>query len=214
MGALEPVQRRISWTGVLEDDTRALLLGFGRADIWQHARAVALKAQDLAQRFGISEADARTAALLHDLAWIWPSAQMLEVARDLHLDVLEAEESLPMLLHQKLGAKMARELFDVNPAVSQAISCHTTLKASPSPLEQIVFLADKLAPFEGDTPSYLPALEAALACSLENGTLIFLKYLWDVRPSMAVVHPWLEAAWAENRTSSVFQAIQVTLEPS
>ena len=209
MDALEQVKRRISWTGVLEDDARVLLFAFDRADIWQHVEAVALKAQGLAQRFGVSEADARAAALLHDIAWIWPPAQMLEVARDLHIEVLEAEEYLPMLLHQKLGAKMSCELFGVSPVVSQAILCHTTLKAGPAPLEQIVFLADKLAPFEGGSPAYLPTLEAAVTRSLEDGTLVFLEHLWAVRSSLAAVHPWLEEAWLENR-----KAMELALEPS
>ena len=57
------------------------------------------------------------------------------------------------------------------------------------------------------TPPYLAALVAALAApavaaasgdaiaSLDAGVCVYLDYLWQQRESLAVVHPWFEAAY-------------------
>ncbi len=111
-----------------------------------HTLDVAARARLLAEGAGVDPAPAERAGLLHD------------VARALSLDEQAAalvacdappdadEERLPWLLHQRLGALVAAHLAgEDDPAVLAAIACHTTLHAAPSPLDLVLFVADKLA---------------------------------------------------------------------
>ena len=122
---------------------------------------------------------------------------MLEQAEGLGIEVLKTERQLPMLLHQKLGAEMASRLFGACREVQNAIGCHTTLKAASTPLEQLIFLADKLASFEANEFGALPALEETVERSLSEGCVLTLLHYWTHRADFKVVHPWLEAAWEE-----------------
>ena len=67
MSGFERLGRAVAWTGKTESDARALLLAFGREDIWTHVQAVAPVARRLALRFQLNENAAYQAALLHDI---------------------------------------------------------------------------------------------------------------------------------------------------
>lgn len=100
-----------------------------------------------------------------------------------------------MIVHQKLSALMARELFGITDAeVLSAIGCHTTLKANASPLDKTLFVADKIAWDQQGRPPYLTDLLAALERSLDGAALVYLDYLWERRETLPVLHPWVRAA--------------------
>jgi len=112
--------------------------------------------------------------------------------------VLEEERHLPMIVHQKLSAVIARDAFNItDPAILSAIGCHTTLKAGASPLDKAVFVADKLAWDQPGAPPYLAELTRALDESLDAAALCYINWLWDRREALAVVHPWLIEARAD-----------------
>ncbi|MCU0504056.1 MAG: HD domain-containing protein [Anaerolineae bacterium] len=96
--------------------------------------------------FGGNAHQAETAGWLHDISAIVPAAQRIEYTQQWGIAVFPEEAAAPMLLHQRQSAVLAAELFGVSDAaVLSAIGCHTTLKASPTTLDKIVFLADKVA---------------------------------------------------------------------
>jgi len=100
-----------------------------------------------------------------------------------------------MILHQKLSAVMAREIFGIgDAAVLSAIGCHTTLKASASTLDKVVFVADKIAWDQPGKPPYLDGILGALDQSLHQAALRYLDYLWQRRQTLPAVHPWFVAA--------------------
>jgi len=104
--------------------------------IIRHSAGVAAEAARLAARFGVDGGQAETAAWLHDISAVIPTSQRLESARGLGIAVLPEEAACPMILHQKLSAVLAADLFSVtDPAVLSAIACHTTLKPGASPLD-------------------------------------------------------------------------------
>ena len=100
------------------------------------------------------------------------------------------------MLHQKLSAVMAREIFGIadEPLLS-AIGCHTTLKANASALDKVVFLADKLRWDQAGAPPYLAALQTACGQSLDQGAACYLGYLWQQRSRLPIVHPWFVEAY-------------------
>jgi predicted HD superfamily hydrolase involved in NAD metabolism len=112
-----------------------------------HTLRVAQMAEELAAAHDIDTAKARTAALLHDLARLYSNERLLRecAARAMPMD--DFERAHPVVLHARLGAELARELFDVTDSeVLGAIAKHTLGAAEMSPLECVVFLADGLEP--------------------------------------------------------------------
>ena len=102
------------------------------------------------------------------------------------------------MLHQKLSAAIARDAFGISDAsVLSAIGCHTTLRPSPSLLDAVVFVADKIAWDGLGEPPYLAELLAALDHSLDHAALCYLRYLWARRATIPVIHPWFAAAYQQ-----------------
>lgn len=201
-GATHPVLRPLlaGWrpTGDVADDARRLLARHGCSATAAHSEAVAEEARRLAAAHAVPVHAAETAAWLHDVSAIIPNGERLGAARALGVEVLPEEAALPMILHQRLSAVLARRAFGVrDEAILSAIGCHTTLRPGASPLGHVVFLADKIAWDQPGLPPYHAALVAALDESLEAASLVYLAYLWERRETLPVVHPWLRAAYAE-----------------
>ncbi|MGC9395690.1 MAG: HD domain-containing protein [Anaerolineae bacterium] len=185
----------IVWTGDTAQDVTAFLKHHGCPKTAVHSTAVAVEARRIAALAGVEAACAAQAAWLHDVSAVIPAGERVAAAEALGIPVLPEERVLPMILHQKLSVVLARDLFAVTDAdVLNAIGCHTTLKAGASPLDKVLFVADKLAWDQPGEPPYLAALEAALAHSLDAAACVYLRYLWERRATLAVVHPWLAAA--------------------
>lgn len=185
-------------TGDLPADVRRYLEDQGCASTAAHCAAVAETAVALAARFGVQQEAALVAGWLHDVSAVIPRPQRLQAAEDWGLQVLPEEAALPMILHQKLSAWMAEHHFGiVDPAVLSAIRCHTTLRSGASPLDVVVFVADKIAWDQPGTPPYLPALQSALDRSLVAGACVYLRYLWERRAELPVIHPWMTQAYTD-----------------
>lgn len=185
-------------TGDIFVDAERFLVQHGCPMTAAHSRAVADVADDLATRFGIDREAAHTAAWLHDVSAVIPDARRCEAARQWHLAILPEEAALPMILHQKLSAWMAQNVFAVGaPGVLQAIRCHTTLRAGATALDMVIFVADKIAWDQPGTPPYLDEIQKALGESLPAAAAAYLAYLWAQRDTLPVLHPWLAAAYAD-----------------
>jgi predicted HD superfamily hydrolase involved in NAD metabolism len=195
---LAQLPQRFSQTGDLHADAMALLVYYGYTNTAGHCTAVAAQARQLAEQFGADPQRAQAAGWLHDVSAILPVSERLATARQWGLEILPAEKTAPMLLHQKLSAVIAQDLFDiVDEQVLSAISCHTTLKAHASLLDKVVFVADKVAWDQPGTPPYRRELEEALPHSLDKAALCYLDHLWQHRTELAAVHPWFVDAHRE-----------------
>lgn len=192
----------ISLTGDIPTDATTVLTRHGRAATAAHCMAVAEKARRLAAHFGENELQAETAGWLHDISAVIPTERRLEYARQWGIDILPEEAAAPILLHQKQSTVLAVEVFGVaDPAILSAIGCHTTLHAnpnvSPSALDKVVFLADKIAWDGAGAPPYQEAILRAVEISLDEACWCFLNYLWLNRASLIAVHPWFVEAYHE-----------------
>jgi predicted HD superfamily hydrolase involved in NAD metabolism len=185
-------------TGDIPTDVFLLLTHHGCARTVAHSSKVAAEASRLAQQWGEDSIDAETAGWLHDISAIVPPAQRVALAEAWQIDILPEERAFPMILHQKLSAAIARESFGVsNLAVLSAIGCHTTLKANASPLDKIVFVADKLKWDQEGDPPYLDALADAAEQSLDAAAFCYLETLWQHRSSLPILHPWMIEAYQQ-----------------
>ncbi len=188
--------------GWLNEDVTVFLKQNGCERAAGHAANVAQAAYRLAERFGVDPLAAEAGGWLHDVSAVWPDDQRLAAADALGVELLPLERAWPKIVHQKLSVVLAREIFHVRDAgVLSAVGCHTTLKAGASPLDKVVFLADKLAWDEPYDAPWHPALRSALDVSLDEGCRVYLRYLWDHREELAVFHPWTEAACRELLTA-------------
>lgn len=177
--------------GNVASDVRTLLLQQGHERTYLHVKGVAVKAVALAKQFGGDASKTEAAAWLHDISAIIPNQERIGVARALSLEVLPEEERFPMIIHQKLSATISRGIFGITDnEVLTAIACHTTLKADASLTDKIVFVADKIAWDQSGTPPYLSEIKVGLGQSIDAAALAYLDYLWGMRDSLRVLHPW------------------------
>lgn len=193
------LRQGLALSGRLPDDLAAFLRHHGLPGTLTHSLRVAQTAADLAPRFEIDLRLAQVAGWLHDCSAAIPTPARLATALDWGLDVLPEEAANPLILHQKLSVVIAQEIFAVRyPAVLSAVGCHTTLKAGASPLDMLVFVADKLAWDQPGAPPYLPALQHALERSLPAAALVYINHLVERRAALSgPLHPWLLQAQAD-----------------
>ncbi|MHB1319658.1 MAG: HD domain-containing protein [Anaerolineae bacterium] len=198
---LDPVaslRRELVITGSLPVDVPAFLQGHGCAGTAAHSASVAVECRRLAPRAGCDAGAAEAAGWLHDISAVWPTSMRLDIARRLDVVVLPEESAAPMILHQKLSAVLARELFGLTDlAILDAIACHTTLRAGATALDRVLFVADKMAWDGQGEPPYQASLRAGLAHSVDRAALAYLQFLWERRDTLPVVHPAMLAAYAE-----------------
>jgi len=192
------LSKEVELCGDIRKDVYNLIMKYNRPRIADHTLRVGDKAKALAVSFGVNEDLAEIAGLLHDIGGIFPNDDRIEVAKKLNIEVLPEEEIAPIILHQKISKIMAEEIFRIKDiSVLEAIGCHTTLKANASTMDMIVFIADKLEWDQTGIPPYLSEVEEQLKKSLELGAFTFVKYQWDNRANLMVIHPWLEEAYKD-----------------
>ena len=201
----------VQLTGDIGPDVTAFLLHHGCPETAEHCKNVAAEAKRLAAQFGADETLAQTAGWLHDVSNVIPNQQRVHTAQQLGLEVLPEETVAPMILHQKLSAVMAHQIFGVtdNTALN-AIECHTTLKADASLLDKVVFLADKIEWDQQHTAPFLAGVLAALEKSLDQAVLHYLHYLWQQRDTIPVIHPWFVDAYEQLRRCDALEKVRRT----
>ena len=188
--------RGVVFTGNIWSDVTTFLVHHQCAETAGHSARVVSEARWLARKFGVHLPSAEMAAWLHDVSAVFPVHERLTAAIDLGLDVLPEEVLAPMIIHQKLSVVIAQEVFEIHdPDILSAIGCHTTLKADASPLDKVVFLADKIRWDRPTPPPYQDAMLAAAERSLDRAVFCYLDYLWQRRDTLPVVHPWLVDAY-------------------
>jgi predicted HD superfamily hydrolase involved in NAD metabolism len=116
-------------------------------DRYEHTIGVMYTAESLAMRYGIDMTKAAVAGLLHDCAKCIPNAQKLKMCKKNDIEISEMEAKNPSLLHAKLGAFLAEEVYGVkDPEILSAINWHTTGKPDMSMLDIIIYMADYIEP--------------------------------------------------------------------
>jgi predicted HD superfamily hydrolase involved in NAD metabolism len=127
--------------------TRRVREQIGQHHRYAHSVRVARCAEVLAQHHGIDPRKARLAGMLHDLARLYSPARLIAECEARAMPISTRERDHPTLLHARVGAALARELFGVTDhEVLSAIEKHTLGAEEMSPLDCAVYLADSLEP--------------------------------------------------------------------
>ena len=157
---------------------------------FSHSLAVAWSAWRLAQIHGVDRWKAETAALLHDCAKCLPLGQMQAICTENHLtedpDILKSGA----LMHSIAGAWLAEHEYGLkDPDMLRAIRVHTTGCEEMTPLDMVVFLADKIEPTRKPYPA-LDKVRITACLSLERAMLCSLEGTRDyVKKGAAPLHP-------------------------
>ncbi len=153
---------------------RAVKRELGQGHRYAHTVRVARLAGRLAHAHGEDARRARTAGMLHDIARLYATDRLVAEcdARGLAPDAFERTH--PIVLHARLGAELARELFGIDDEdVLSAIRKHTLAADEMSPLDTIVYLADALEP--GRSFDDRAAIEALAFESLRSALAKLLR---------------------------------------
>lgn len=154
---------------------------------YQHTLGVAGTAKKLAEIHGADRDKAETAALLHDAARDFNHEYILQMCQKYNITADEVEKAVPNLLHAKIGAYMAGDIYGIKDSeVLDAIRFHTTGRKNMSILEKIIFIADMIEPgrdfpgvedlrelaFKNLDKAVITGLDSTLRYVIERGLLI------------------------------------------
>lgn len=116
-------------------------------DRYEHTLGVMYTSACLAMANGYDMEKAQLAGLLHDCAKCIPNEKKLKICAKNNIPVTQVEKDNPFLLHAKVGAFLARILYEVeDEEILHAISVHTTGAPAMNTLDKIVFIADYIEP--------------------------------------------------------------------
>lgn len=142
---------------------------------YEHTLGVAYTAACLAMIYQEDVVKAETAGLLHDCAKCMTNEEQIEICHKHHLEITEAEEANPVLLHAKVGSYLASKKFEVQDEdILNAILNHTTGRPGMSMLEKIIYIADYIEPGRKQAPN-LPTIRKTAFQDLDKALLMILE---------------------------------------
>ena len=115
---------------------------------FDHSMGAYDKAVELAEKFHLPHAQmekAAVAGLLHDAAKLMNPGELIRYCEEHGLAIDAMDRATPQTLHPFVGAELVRERFGLHDEETlDAIRFHTTGRAGMSPVEKIVYIADKI----------------------------------------------------------------------
>jgi len=157
----------------------------------EHILRVEDEALRLAALHNVEASRASLSALGHDLVRHLPGPELLELARryDLTPDAVELAE--PILVHGPVAARMLSRDYGVDdPDLLAGVDCHTTARAGMAPLEQVLFVADKVEPHKRDREPLMHKVRDIASSDLDAGVLRYLD--WSIEQALRkgwLLHP-------------------------
>lgn len=120
----------------------------------EHTLGVMYTAASLAMRYHADIEKALIAGILHDCAKCIPDNEKLGLCCKYGLEITEVEQKNPSLLHAKLGAAFAKDIYHIDDdEILDAITCHTTGRPGMTLLDKIIYIADYMEPGRRELPN-------------------------------------------------------------
>ena len=153
----------------------------------------------MAKKWGVKEADAARAGLLHDVTKALDGPLQLNVCSAYGKELDAFSQKNPKTLHALTGSLVAQRIFGENDAVVSAICSHTTGKADMNTLEKIIYVADYMEP-NRDFPGVeelrhlaFTDLDGALKLGLTMTLDLLKEQGRDISPESQQAIDWLRA---------------------
>jgi len=113
----------------------------------EHSLGVAATARQLAETYGSDPDTAYLAGLLHDWDKQLPKDEMVRRAEQLGINLDKGLRATPSVLHGLTASAALPQEFEALPQeVLDAIARHTVPVVDMTPLDEIVYIADKIEP--------------------------------------------------------------------
>lgn len=113
---------------------------------YNHCLRVADEARKLAIHYKIDEESTYIAGLLHDIAKEYDKDKRKEIVDKYNLDNNLLYDNNNRIAHAQIGAIVAKELYQVNDDIYNAIKYHTIGNIKMNTLAKIIYIADKIEP--------------------------------------------------------------------
>jgi len=112
---------------------------------FEHSLRVEKVALALGKKYHVDLNSISLAAILHDCARRYDRKELLKMAKKMKLKTDPVKKLEPKLFHGEIGARLARDEFNVKSKdVLRAIRNHTTGAPGMSKLEKIIYLSDHI----------------------------------------------------------------------
>lgn len=174
-----------------------------------HSISVAKTARKIARIYGYDDRQARMAGLLHDWDKALSPSRLADRVSDCQIAVEEgAVERMPWILHGPTAAAVLSRQFPwLGEDVCRAIERHTVGALGMTPLDMIIFVADKIEPTH-DVAAYKRLYKALGQMSLEELFFAVLKegMAYLVRADRPISHGSLDV-W--NWYSEAFRSREI-----
>ena len=173
------------------------------AGLAEHVLRVTDEALRLADIHGVDRQTAKIAALAHDLLRGLGDERLLTICDEQGYAADQVDRMEPILLHGPLAVQILREQYKVLDAdVLGAVAAHTTARAGMTPLQKLIFIADKIEPHKmGGRPEVMRVgdlaesdLDAALAAYLNYMVAQALAQGYALHPNTVAARNELLAA--------------------
>jgi predicted HD superfamily hydrolase involved in NAD metabolism len=161
----------------VEERLRASLLKVP-SGLAEHVMRVVDEARHLAEIHRIDRAAVTIAALGHDLLRAHSDERLLHIAEEQGYPADPVDRMEPILLHGPLAVPILREQYKVIDAdVLGAVAYHTTAHAGMTPLQKLLFVADKVEPHKRDkAPAQIDRVIDLAQRDLDAAMLAYLDY--------------------------------------
>ena len=140
-----------------------------------HILRVEAESLALASAHGVDVHRAAVSALGHDLVRHLKGPQLLAMAAQYGLAPDAIETASPILVHGPVAACiLARDYGFDDAEILAGIDCHTTARAGMTPLEQVLFVADKVEPHKLAREAELAEVKDLAVADLRAAVLRYL----------------------------------------
>ncbi len=117
-----------------------------------HCVSVGVTANNLAESYNVFSDDFFIAGLLHDIAKMKTTSELITLSEKYNIDYKTKNLNyIHNILHSHVGAYIAKDLFNINKDIFNAIYTHTAGDKEMSFLQKVIFIADFIEPFRDKT---------------------------------------------------------------
>ena len=150
---------------------------------YEHSIGVMNMAEELAKIYKVDMETAKIAGLLHDNAKEMTKEEMLKYVEENNIEITEFEKLNVPILHEKIGADIAKKKYGVSEQIAKAIEYHTTTSPKMDTLAKIIYVSDKVELTRKSEKFDIESERKLATINLDKAVLLIInnttKYLID-----------------------------------
>ena len=162
-----------------------------------HVERTRVMARGIAETHGIDPTRCDIGAAAHDLARHLANDALLDESRSQKLKLSDIEKKEPLLLHGPIAAYWLRiEMNCSDDELIAAVAYHTTGRPKMTPVEKVIFIADKIEPEKVARNTKLDIVLAKAREDLDQAILSYLSFrIRSLLKDKKLIHPLSLETW-------------------